>query len=213
VEAKGHLVQRSRARKSIRVLVAAGAASVVVGVLGTAAMAANPASPLSALPYGASGFDYQVVPNGSAPTGFEQRSFDPAAHGFSQGAAAFGNAGPGFCAFEGPIVTNWPLNTDLLVRRMVALPPGTTGVAVHFAIDNDLAEVFWNGTLIAGPISHDGCATRDSVNLAVPQTLVMNGANLLAVHAVDRGVISYFDVSVTAVCPATNAKGCPGQPG
>lgn len=94
-------------------------------------------------------------------------------------------------------LTPWTVNTDMLLRRHISLAPGTAGVQVWFAIDNDIQELFWNGKRIntLGPIQHEGCAVIDSFGLGIPPELVL-ADNVLAIRARDRGVESFVNVQV-----------------
>jgi len=83
----------------------------------------------------------------------------------------------------------------MLVRRRIALAAGEEGVQVWVAIDNDITEIFWNGTQIGGPSSHENCPTLDSRSFPVDPGIVTTD-NVLAIRARDRGVESYLDVRV-----------------
>ena len=150
------------------------------------------------MPYGASGYSFKIVQHGDL-AGFESPSFDAAAAGFqTNGIAPFSNGAR--CGY--PSATDWPADTDLLVRREVTVPADVFHLTVSVAIDND-EVVYWNGTQI-GSDSHDGCASNDSFTYAVPPGLVNSGANLLAIRAIDRGAGTYFDATVRAT-PALSA--------
>src|SRR5438132_7208528 len=164
-----------------------------VGSLGTAAN-----SPLSAptivVPYGASEYKYRVVPVDDG-IGFERPDFDDSA--FAVGDAGFGREG--YCELNntGDVRTEWPVETDLLVRKALELPAGTTDVVVYVAVDNDV-QVFINGYDISDGLQiHEGCPTLDSFSFAVPDSLLQVGTNLLAVRARDRGALAYLDLEVT----------------
>jgi hypothetical protein len=144
--------------------------------------------------YEAGAYRYQVVSHGQG-AGFEAPGFDES--GFSNGQAAFGSGGG--CAIQSTVHTNWPINTDILLRKHVTVPRCATDVTVLVAIDNDIVA-FWNGTQIGSNI-HEGCATRDNFVYAVPAALVVEGDNVLAVRAIDRGGESLVDLKVTALVP------------
>ena len=57
--------------------------------------------------------------------------------------------------------------------------------------------MFWNGTSL-GKVTHEGCAAEDNVTYSVPAALLTVGDNVLAARAVDRGVVAYVDLQVTA---------------
>ncbi len=165
-----------------------------VGSLGTAADA--PWSvPTIVVPYGASEYKYQVLPVDDG-IGFERPDFDDSE--FADGDAAFGSR-EGSCELNslGGIRTEWPVETDLLVRKALELPAGTTDVVVYVAVDNDV-QVFMNGYDISDGLQiHEGCPSPDSFSFAVPDSLLQVGTNLLAVRARDRGCFAYLDLEVT----------------
>ena len=165
-----------------------------VGSLGTAADAPGSA-PTIVVPYEASEYKYQVVPVGDG-IGFERPDFDDSA--FAVGDAGFGSR-EGYCELNSPgdVRTEWPLETDLLVRKTLELPAGTTDVVVYVAVDNDV-QVFVNGHDISDGLQmHEGCPSLDSFSFAVPDNLLQVGTNLLAVRARDRGGLAYLDLGVT----------------
>ena len=165
-----------------------------VGSLGTAANAPLSA-PTIVVPYGASEYKYQVVPVDDG-IGFERPDFDDSA--FAVGDAGFGSR-EGYCELNSPgdVRTEWPVKTDLLVRKTLELPAGTTDVVVYVAVDNDV-QVFMNGYDISDGLQiHEGCPSRDSFSFAVPDSLLQVGTNLLAVRARDRGCFAYLDLEVT----------------
>jgi hypothetical protein len=165
-----------------------------VGSLGTAADVPQSA-PTVVIPYGASEYKYQVVPVDEG-VGFERSDFDDST--FAIGDAAFGTP-EGYCELNNPddVRTEWPVGTDLLVRKTLELPSGTTDVVVAVAVDNDV-QVFVNGyDISAGLQTHEGCPSLNSFSFAVPDGLLRVGTNLLAVRARDRGVFTYLDLQVT----------------
>ena len=165
-----------------------------VGALRSAADAPTSA-PTIVVPYGASEYKYQVVPVDDG-IGFERLDFDDSAFGI--GDAGFGTR-EGYCELNNPgdVRTEWPVETDLLVRKTFELPVGTTDVVVHVAVDNDV-QVFINGYDISdGLQTHEECPSLNSFSFAVPDSLLQVGTNLLAVRARDRGGLAYLDLEVT----------------
>jgi hypothetical protein len=165
-----------------------------VGSLGTAADVPRSA-PTVVIPYGASEYKYQVVPVDEG-IGFEPPDFDDST--FAVGDAGFGTP-EGYCELNNPddVRTEWPVGTDLLVRKTLELPAGTTDVAVYVAVDNDV-QLFVNGQDVsAGLQTHEGCPSLNSFGFAVPDSVLRVGTNLLAVRARDRGVLTYLDLQMT----------------
>jgi hypothetical protein len=142
------------------------------------------------MPYGDSGYSYEVVPHGGLP-GFPT-SYDSS--GFTSGTAPFSSGGG--CGYAQ--ATNWPPDTDLLAVHSVDVPAGASGVSVSVAIDNDI-EVYWDGTPLGPLTQHDGCASNDNpVTYPVSQSLAQPGTHQVAVRAIDRGALTYFDATVRA---------------
>jgi Cu-Zn family superoxide dismutase len=196
-------------RSSIGPWVAAAASTLLL-----IATPATAASTTTIVPYGASGYSYKVVATGAEP-GFQAPSYPEV--GFAAGAAAFGSGvvccG---CPLQTTVKTAWPLNTDVLVRRRIDLPRGTSAVRIGIAIDNDVV-VYWNGVRV-GSLVHEFCPERDSLVVNVPDGRVQAGTNVLAVRGVDRDGESLLDIRVSAVVgrqaaftldPATDADGNP----
>jgi RHS repeat-associated protein len=150
------------------------------------------AGPSDVVTYQAEGWKYEQVSQG-AGTGFEAPTFDDAS--WPDGTGAFASGGSCSVQNDGSAHTSWSVNTDMLVRRHVSLSPGTTGVQVWVAIDNDIIGIYWNGTQIGGSSTHENCPTLDSRAFSVSASLVA-ADNVLAIRARDRGVESYFDARV-----------------
>lgn len=148
------------------------------------------------VPYRDTGWRYKVVPYGSLP-GFEQPGFDDS--DFLTGDAAFGTRF-GFCPITNPtdVQTEWPLFTDLLLRKRFTLPAGATDVTVRIGVDNG-TQVFINGQDISsGGVSKEGCASLNDFVFPVPAEILLPGDNLLALRANDYGGVSFVDAEVMA---------------
>jgi hypothetical protein len=187
-------MRATRCVRGVCSMVAAIVALPAIGavVFSPSAALAEPSTPV--LDYGAGGYRYLEVQPGAGPPDFAASEFDDS--GFSTGPGPFGN-NPFGCPIEP--VTNWSQNTDLLVRRAIAVPLGTTDVTVYVAIDNDV-DLFWNGAPL-GSFTSEGCATYDAITVSVPAALLVGGTNVLAARAHDRGVASFLDLRVTANLP------------
>ena len=158
------------------------------------------------VPYGAAGYRFKVLADSTIPGGgFEVPEFDDVAAGFSDGRAPFGD-GIDLCPLDETENTRWPTDTDLLLRRTFSLPAGASNLTLSVAIDNDL-QVFVNGVDVtatgrpnlieAGFQRHGGCAEHGSFMFAVPDSVLHDGPNVLAIRARDRGVVSHFDLRAT----------------
>lgn len=143
------------------------------------------------LSYQDSGYGFKIIGlEEDPPLGFEQPDFDET--GFDIGNAAFGSGG------EETVQTPWPVNSELLVRRVVSIPAGTANVRIMVSVDNDILGVFFNGTKISDLVEHDGSPIRDEFRFDVPRSLVQEGENLIAFHVLDRGEASFFDTRILA---------------
>jgi hypothetical protein len=158
------------------------------------------------LSYQKEGYRFKIIPlDARPPTGFERLGFDDTA--FGTGRAAFGSAGD--CFLQSTVKTTWQIDSQLIVRHKISIPQGATAVRIMLSVDNDIIGVFFNGEQIAGFTSHEGCPDPDEFQVNVPQRLVKTGDdikpenNLVAVHVLDRGVESYFDMRVLAEMPVT----------
>lgn len=150
--------------------------------------------------------DYRFLVVNSPIEGFERPDFDDS--GFSTGQAAFGgNVGGLPCGLSNPqeVRTDWPTGTQLLLRKVIVLPPGVERLHVGVAVDNDV-QAWVNGTDISGGlVLSENCPSRDGFVFTAPGSILETGANLLAVRGRDRdpGAISYLDPRVTADAPCT----------
>ena len=180
-----------RVARAVAVVVLLGAINAVCWNLSTASAVV----PGAVVPYGAADYRYMQVSSGGGPASFSDAGFNDSA--FGVGDAPFG-VSTGFGCHLVP-ATGWAPNTDLLVRRVVSLPAGTNGVMIRMAVDNDV-ELFWNGTSV-GAFKHDGCASRGSLQVPIPDGLITAGNNVLAARAIDRGGETFFDLEVTANLP------------
>ncbi|MDQ3916730.1 MAG: SGNH/GDSL hydrolase family protein [Actinomycetota bacterium] len=149
----------------------------------------QPAPREALVPYGADGYRYKIVEHGEGD-GFEAVNYDDST--FSVGAAPFGSSGYCGLSYE----TEWRPDSDLLVRKTIEVSAGTGELEVSLAIDND-AEAFWNGEALVGDASHEGCAERGSVRFSVPESIINDGNNLLAVRGIDRGDQTHLDITVS----------------
>ena len=108
----------------------------------------------------------------------------------------FGSAGG--CPVAAGVATAWAVNTDLLLRRSMSIPAGTQGVEVWVVVDNDAIGVYWNGSLIGGPLVHEGCANADQPMRFGVNAASVTGADVLAIRLRDRGSESYGNVQVVS---------------
>jgi hypothetical protein len=151
------------------------------------------------LSYQSSGYRFKIFDPGTPPpAGFARTDFDDTTWG--AGSAAFGSGG--VCAVQSTVQTKWPSQTELLVRRQITIPEGTTNVRIMVAVEDDIVEAFFNGTSIVGTRLHTGCPHQDNFLIEVPQALVQSGLNLIAAHLRNRDGESFFDARVLGEIPA-----------
>jgi hypothetical protein len=154
-------------------------------------------------PFGSGGYSSKVVASTDpSPAGWTTLGFDAFANGFTIGtSSAFGSPFPGPGGCGNTTKTNWPINTDLLVRKKFTLPSAQQ-VQVRIAIDNDLIEVRLNGLLLTdGTVKHDGCAAPNATDNAIFIGSGAAGINILTVRALDRGGESFLDITTAAAPP------------
>ncbi|WP_094228325.1 PEF-CTERM sorting domain-containing protein [Methanolobus psychrotolerans] len=156
------------------------------------------------IPYGDSGYKYQVVSTG-LNAGFESTGFDDS--NFLTGDAGFGSIYSGCLLTSSEYVkTSWALNSDILVRKEFYLPEGTSNLKVYIAIDNDV-QVFINGQDVSsGMKTHEGCPSWNSFEFSVDDSVLNSGTNLIAVRGRDRGTASFLDIKVTADVPPASEE-------
>lgn len=166
------------------------------------------------IPYQDSEYRFLIIPkNETPPSGFEQPDFEDT--NFKPGSAAFGAGGGGAigggdCPLQSTVQTEWPLESQLLVRRVVSIPDGAFKVRIMVSVDNDIIGVFFNGELVppppglSYPIEHRECPVLDEFRFDVPIKRVHPGENLVAFHVLDRPPTlgpaneSFFDARVLA---------------
>ncbi len=159
------------------------------------------AQTVEVIPYQATGYLFNIY--ATAPATYGDETFDDSS--FSVGDAAFGQAGG--CPLQPTVNTNWPLHSDIVVRKTLSLPLGASNLRIMVVIDNDV-EVFLNGqNLSGGLVQHDGCPVLDEFRFDAPDVLLTAGDNLLAVRGRDRGFESFLDLRVLVDLPPIQPVG------
>lgn len=74
-----------------------------------------------------------------------------------------------------------------------------SAVVVHIGIDNDV-KIWLNGALFY-TATHEGCAVLDNFNIPVPPGFLVDGVNLIAIQAIDRGGSTFCDVRIEGMQP------------
>lgn len=94
-----------------------------------------------------------------------------------------------------PAATNWPANTDYLLRRTF----NGSSFLLNFAVDNT-ATIYWDGISFGSfdnedPGTGDTCPERDDHE---PRSGALGpGAHVLAIRCADRGSETYFDCQLS----------------
>jgi hypothetical protein len=132
---------------------------------------------------------------------FFATSFDDS--GWPSGQGAFGTTST-ICSIQGTVNTEWDPDTDMLLRSTFDADP-LLPVTAYWAIDND-AMIHVNGTLVAS-VTHEGCAALDEFSVVIPEAILMETDNVLAVWAHDRGAVAYFDLRLEGTLPPTAVEG------
>lgn len=145
------------------------------------------------IPYQATGYKFKVFPLGEVPENFCAPDFND--FDFLIRDAAFGSEGD-LCPLQSTIKTFWHTDSEIVLRKSFLLPANASNLRVLVAIDNDV-QVLINGVDISGGlVTHECCPILDEFLFEVPDSLLQEGENLLAVRARDRGVESYVDLRV-----------------
>ena len=121
--------------------------------------------------------------------------------GVSQGRqrAPFGSGGG--CSLQTNVNSPWPPGTYLKAIRSFELPLGARKLIVQVAIDNDV-QVLVNGQDISGGlVTHEGCPNRFDFSFKEPDSILLEGTNMLEVRARDRGGETYLDTRVRVTIP------------
>ncbi|HND56644.1 MAG TPA: hypothetical protein PLV92_29700, partial [Pirellulaceae bacterium] len=129
---------------------------------------------------------------GAVPANWYALNFDDSAWPTANGAFASG----GYCDLQLTGQTNWPVNSDIVIRRTFTLPAGVITLRIAGTVDNDV-QIYLNGNLITDWVTHDGCAQPDDISFTAPVGTYHTGTNLLAIRARDRGDQSFVDYRVT----------------
>jgi hypothetical protein len=145
------------------------------------------------IPYQATGYKFKVFSLGEVPENFGAPDFND--FDFLIRDAAFGSEGD-LCPLQSTIKTFWPMDSEIVLRKSFLLPANASNLRVLVAIDNDV-QVLINGVDISnGLVTHENCPILDEFLFEVPDSILQEGENLLAVRARDRGVESYVDLRV-----------------
>ena len=152
------------------------------------------------VPFGASNLSYLVYATGTVPANYWQYTFDDSQ--YSLGAAPFGSGGG--CPIQARRKTQWPTNTELVVRRWIYLTGNEGNLTIDIAIDNDIEVYFNEVNITGGLVSHEGCADSNLLSFTIPSNLLKNGNNLLAIRARDRGVESGLDIHLSSSSGTTS---------
>jgi hypothetical protein len=150
------------------------------------------------IPFGASDYGYQFVHPGSEK-GFEKLEYENSK--FLKGAAGFG-ANSGSCAINSlaKIETPWVSQKELLIRKTFVWDSGLKNVNLSIAVGGSV-QVFVNGHDVSnGILSVPNCPAADSVTLNIPEEVLNEGSNLLAVRTRAQSA-EYFDLQLTAEVP------------
>ncbi len=157
---------------------------------------------ITVAPYQADGWRYKIYPYGTGPADVGAVDFDDS--DYSIGKGAFGSGGG--CPVQSTVHTNWPLNTEIVLRRVVDLPQNVSNVRVSGTVDNDV-QVLINGVAASGFITHENCPQLDDTRINVVTTSVVPGPNLFVVRGRDRGIESFIDVELLIDSPITADAG------
>jgi YD repeat-containing protein len=137
---------------------------------------------------------YKVYPLNGVPGNVAAPDFDSS--DYQPGTAAFASGGS--CPLQATRGTDWPVNTDIVIRRSFTVPEGVTHVSVQGSVDN-FVRVWVNGTDISGGlITATPCNAVGTRNFEFPISLLnlQSGENQIVVLGRDVGVESILDVRI-----------------
>jgi hypothetical protein len=160
----------------------------------------NAVTPPVVLPLGAE-YQYTTTDPGQ---GFDEPDFDDT--GWETGNAPFAqDPTAGTC----PDATfpdgnsPFPVNGEVWVRVTFELPAGASGLQIVGTIDN-VADFFVNGNPVGSMT--DGSCHANTVNILIEDQDLVEGTNVLAVHATDTGSRSFLDLTVKYTEPVTGGE-------
>jgi len=163
--------------------------------------ASQPNTPL--LGYRATDWRYQVVKGGATVEGLFYQTSYVEDRNWSTGKAAFGtinNTSSPPCPLNttANVLTPWPASRNMLLRKLVTIPPGARNVRVFVSLDNAV-RVWLNGSEVTnGPQTHLSCSSDTDYVFKVTQDLSKGGTFLLAVDGIWQNSKSFVDVGILA---------------
>jgi hypothetical protein len=160
--------------------------------------------------FGSSGWSAkQLSETTTAPVDWYTLTFNSSGAGFAQNLAqAFGSRGEdqaGLCSAL-TFGASWALGTtaanggnDILARKLFTTA-SPTSVEVRVSVDNDLVEVWLNGTQLNDELLvHENCASPGTGEDFTFNATTVAGTNVIAIRARDRGSLAYLNVKIGAI--------------
>ncbi len=143
------------------------------------------------IPLHATTYRYQLFATGAVPINFGATDFDDSL--FLIGDAPFGSGG--HCALQALTNTNWPEDSEeVVLRKKFTLHGCVTNLRVLVSIDNAV-QVLINGNDISGGIvDHEDCPVLDEFLFKAPDSILLDGENLIAIRAINRERENYIDL-------------------
>ena len=151
----------------------------------------DPPPPTIVIPF-QSVWRYKVFPHDGEPAGWQAVNFDDST--WDIGGAAFASGGN--CGLQSTKVTDWPIVTDIVIRKTFELPAGVHTLRISGSVDNDV-QIYLNGFLVTDWVTHEGCPQYDDFMFLAPAGSWNEGTNLIAIRARDRHTESFLDFQVS----------------
>ena len=162
------------------------------GVICAGMESPGPQGPIEIFGYQSS-WRYKIFANpDEVPEHWEEVDFK--ATGWANGRGAFASGGN--CDLQVMRITDWPVNTDIIIRKNFRLPTNVTSLRISGTVDNEV-QIFLNGRLITDWVSHEGCAQPDDLSFTAPPNSYRAGINTIAIRARGTNVQSFLDYRVS----------------
>lgn len=127
-----------------------------------------------------------------APDGWEENDFR--ATGWTNGRGSF--ASGGYCEMQGMRMTDWPVSSQIIIRKNFRLSSNVTSLRISGTVAGDV-QIYLNGRLVTDWVTHEGCPQSDDLSFTAPANSYWPGLNTIAIRARSTGDQSFLDYRVS----------------